>query len=62
MLTVSDLKEACEQIEREWGADSKVIIQIRNNNNVLIAGDYLMDILIRKDGTLFLTNHEFKDE
>lgn len=60
MLTVSDLKEACERIEREWGSDSKVVIQIRNDNGSLLGVGYLMDIFRDKDGTLFLSNHKFK--
>lgn len=60
MLTVSDLREACEYIEREWGSDSKVAIQIRNDNGSLIGGGYLMDIFRSNDGTLFLSSHEFK--
>lgn len=60
MVTVSELKEVCERIEREYGSDSKVVIQIRNENGSLIGGDYLMDIFRDSSGTLFLTNHKFK--
>lgn len=40
MLTVSDLKEACEAIEREYGSDGNVIIQIRDAKGSLINGTY----------------------
>ena len=60
MVTVSELKEACERIEHEFGSDSKIVIQFRNDNGSLIGGDYLMDIFRDSSGTLFLTNHKFK--
>ena len=60
MITVSELKEACERIEREFGSDSKVCIQIRNENGSLKEGDYCMDIFRDAEGILFLSNHTFK--
>lgn len=60
MITVSKLKEACERIEREFGSDSKVCIQIRNENGSLKEGDYCLDIFRDAEGNLFLTNHKFK--
>jgi len=60
MITVSELKEACEKIEREWGSDSKVCIQIRNEDGSLINGDYCLSLFRDADGTLFLSNHKFK--
>jgi len=61
MITVSELKNACERIEREWGSDSKVCIQIRNEDSSLKDGDYCIDLFRDADGTLFLTNHKFKN-
>ena len=60
MIKVSELKEACEKIEREFGSDSKVCIQIRNENGSLKEGDYLNDIFRDEEGNLFLSNHKFK--
>lgn len=60
MITVSELKEACERIEREFGSDSKVCIQIRNENGSLREGDYCADIFRDAAGNLFLTNKKFK--
>lgn len=60
MITVSELREACERIEREFGSDSKVCIQIRNENGSLKDGDYVNDIFRNAEGTLFLSNHIFK--
>lgn len=60
MITVSELKEACEKIEREFGSDSKVCIQIRNENGSLKECDYLNDIFRDAEGNLFLSNHKFK--
>ena len=60
MITVSELKNICETIEREYGADSKVIIQYRNDNGSLVGGGYLIDVFRSSDGSLYLTNHKFK--
>lgn len=60
MITVSELKEICETIEREYGSDSNVIIQYRNDNGSLVGGGYLIDIFRDSAGTLYLTNHKFK--
>lgn len=60
MITVSELKNLCEKIEREFGSDSKVVIQLRNENGSLIDGDYCIGVFRDADGTLFLTNHKFK--
>lgn len=60
MITVSELKEVCERIEREFGSDSKVCIQIRNENGSLKEGDYCRDIFRDVEGNLFLTNEKFK--
>lgn len=60
MITVSELKNLCEKIEREFGSDSKVVIQLRNENGSLIDGDYCIGVFRDDDGTLFLTNHNFK--
>lgn len=61
MISVSELKEACERIEREFGSDAKVVVQIRNEDGSLNCGDYALDMFCGKDGTLFLTNHKFKN-
>lgn len=60
MITISDLKDACERIEKEFGSDSKVCIQIRKPDGSLLTGDYCIDIFRNAEGTLFLTNHKFK--
>lgn len=60
MITVSELKEACEKIEREFGSDTKVCIQLRNENGSLIDGAYCTDIFRDAEGNLFLSNHKFK--
>lgn len=38
MLTIRDLKEICEVIEREYGSDGNIIIQIRDEKESLING------------------------
>ena len=54
MLTVSDLKEACEAIEREYGSDGNVIIQIRDAKGSLINGTYVESMTRDSSGTLYL--------
>lgn len=54
MLTVSDLKEACEAIEREHGSDGNVIIQIRDTEGSLINGTYAESMTRDSSGTLYL--------
>lgn len=60
MISVSELKEACEKIEREYGSDSKVVIQIRNEDGSSKYGGYALDMFYGNDGTLFLTNKPSK--
>lgn len=54
MLTVSDLKEACEAIEREYGSDANVIIQIRDAKGSLVNGTYAESMSRDSSGTLYL--------
>lgn len=54
MLTISDLKEACEVIEREYGSDANVIIQIRDAEGYLINGTYAESMSRDSSGTLHL--------
>lgn len=54
MLTISDLKEACEAIEREYGSDANVIIQIRDTEESLISGTYVESMSRDSSGTLYL--------
>lgn len=57
MLTVSDLKEACEAIEREYGSDANIIIQIRDAEGSLINGTYAENMSRDSSGTLYLRGH-----
>lgn len=57
MLTVNDLKEACEAIEREHGSDGNVIIQIRDTEGSLINGTYAESMTRDSSGTLYLRGH-----
>lgn len=59
-MTVSKLKELCEKIEKAFGSDTNVIIQIRDINGVLINTDYASVAFIDSSGDLFLTNYEQK--
>lgn len=57
MLTISDLKEACEAIEREHGSDGNVIIQIRDAEGSLINGTYAESMSRDSSGTLYLRGY-----
>ena len=57
MLTVSDLKETCEAIEREYGSDANIIIQIRDAEGSLINGTYAESMTRDSSGTLYLRGH-----
>lgn len=57
MLTVSDLKEACEAIEREYGSNANIIIQIRDAEGSLINGTYAESMTRDSSGTLYLRGH-----
>ena len=54
MLTISDLKEACEAIEREYGSDANVIVQIRDAEGSLMNGTYAESMTRDSSGTLYL--------
>lgn len=60
MITVSNLTKVCIAIEKEFGSDSKVCIQLRDTNGNLIDGVYCIDIFCDNAGTLFLTNQKVK--
>ena len=60
MLSVTELKEACEFMEKEFGSDSKVCIQIRDDDGNIIEGAYAISVLRDDDGVLYLTNHAYK--
>lgn len=56
-MTVSELKNICDVVEREYGSDSNVIIQIRDDDGSLIGGGYLLSVFRDDCGNLFLTNY-----
>lgn len=60
MITVLELKKACERIEREFGSHCSVCMQIYGDDGSLISEDYCIDIFRNGNGTIFLTNHKFK--
>lgn len=55
MISVGELRNYVEYIEREWGSDAKVCIQARDEYCKQIGGGYCDGIWHKKDGTLFLT-------
>lgn len=57
MSTISDLKEICEVIEREYGADGNIVIQIRDADGSLINGTYVESMSRDSSGTLYLRGY-----
>lgn len=61
MISVGELKTICERIEKEYGSDCNVIIQIYNDDGSLNTGSYCIDYFRNSSGELFLMNHKFKN-
>ena len=55
MLSIGELKNICENIEREYGSDSKVCLQILDKENHAKEAGYCLDFFVSKEGTLYLT-------
>lgn len=64
MITVGELKDLCERVEKEYGSDCQVVIQLKTNSpfdaRAGIYGDFIDDAGVNKSGTLFLRG--FKTE
>jgi hypothetical protein len=56
MKTVGEIREICEQIEKEHGSDCPVVLQIYGKGQKLKEGEYCNGYGIQGDGTLFLFN------
>lgn len=60
MINVGELKDFCEQVEREYGSDANVILQIYSRDGELIRVDYATGATCDHAGDLFLANRDFK--
>jgi len=60
MTNIGELKVFCEQVEREYGSDANVILQIYSRDGELIRVDYATGATCDHAGTLFLANRDFK--
>lgn len=58
MLSIGKLKDICACIEREYGSDCNVTIQLfdKSDKRRLLSGDYVLDYGWGDDGTLYLSN------
>ncbi len=54
--TVKELREVCERIEREFGPDCKVRIQLRDEDGRLIDSGHCRVVTNNHKGTLYLSN------
>lgn len=60
MINIGELKDFCEQVEREYGSDANVILQIYSRDGELIRADYVAGVAYDRAGNLFLANRDFK--
>ena len=56
MECTGNLLDMCKFINSEYGSDSKIVLQLYNDNGDLINGDYCIKFGYLEDGTLVLTN------
>ena len=56
-----ELENICKYINKEFGSDCPICIQIRNENGSLKEADYVVDFCNDKSGVLYLMNHKFKN-
>lgn len=59
MINIGELKDICERVEREYGSDTNVILQIYSQEGELIRADYVAGVAYDRAGNLFLTNKGF---
>lgn len=62
MINIGELKDICERVEREYGSDTNVILQIYSREGKLIRADYVAGVAYDQAGNLFLTNKGFQKE
>ena len=60
MINIGELKDICERVEREYGSDTNVILQIYSREGELIRVDYATGAACDHAGNLFLANGDFK--
>ena len=56
MMTTGDLENICKSLNREYGQDTSICMQIYSENGHLDGGDYVIDFKVAENGTLFLIN------
>lgn len=55
MLSIGELKNICANIEKEYGSDSKVCLQVLDKENHAKEAGYCLDFFVSKEGNLYLT-------
>jgi hypothetical protein len=58
MLSIGELKNICSNIEREYGSDSKICLQILDKEDHVNEAGYCLACFTSKEGTLYLTTDE----
>ena len=62
ILTVGTLREICQNIEKEYGSDKEVIIQmLAEISGEVIYGSYCQSFIVNNKGQLFLRDLADKD-
>ena len=62
MITVGELKNICANLEREYGSDSNVCIQILDSEGHAKEAGYVLDFFTSKEETLYLTDNQIRQE
>lgn len=57
MLSISELKNICAYVEREYGSDSKICLQVLDKEKHAKEAGYCLNCFVSKNGTLFLTTN-----
>ena len=61
-MNVSELRKICEYIEKEFGPDIEIRLQVRDLDGRLIDQDYCSDAFIRAYKLLVLGNYELESK
>lgn len=56
-ISVSELRSICEILEKEYGPNGTVVIQIRNESGEFVSGGFVYAHNYDSDGNLYLTNN-----
>ncbi len=59
--SINDIIYKLAYAQKEWGNDSKVVIQIHDSDDNIIDGCYVDRVGVNTDGTVFISGHSNKE-